>query len=111
MRFKRFISVFHRGESGQDMLEYALVLAAVMGAVVAGTDSLSDTVSKELPKINREVRNDVRKILYRVPSRRIGPEPAGIRPGSTIRLGGCCDRPAYFVAPVLHTPSHPPHRT
>ena len=63
MRFKRFISVFHREESGQDMLEYALVLAAVAAIVVSGTDSLSDRVSKELAKIDREIRNNVRKVL------------------------------------------------
>ncbi len=63
MTFKRSIRVFHREESGQDMLEYALVLAAVSAAVVVGTESLSDTVSKELAKIDREIRNDVRKIL------------------------------------------------
>ena len=38
MRFMQFVSQFHREESGQDMLEYALVLAAVLTAVVAGFD-------------------------------------------------------------------------
>ena len=63
MTFKRSIRVFHREESGQDMLEYALVLAAISAAVVSGTDSLSDTASKELAKITKEISHDVRKIL------------------------------------------------
>ena len=63
MMFRGFISVFHREESGQDMLEYPLVLAAVLTAVAADATSLSDTVSKELAKITKEIRNDVRKFL------------------------------------------------
>jgi len=52
MTFTQFISNFHREESGQDMLEYALVLAAVLAAVVLGSTSLSNTISAELLKIN-----------------------------------------------------------
>ena len=63
MTFKEFINVFHRGESGQGMLEYALVVAAVLRAVAAGTTSLSHTVSKELAEITKEIRNDVRKFF------------------------------------------------
>ena len=37
MRFTQFISKLHREESGQDLLEYALVLLAVLTAVVAGS--------------------------------------------------------------------------
>ena len=55
--------MFHRGESGQDTLEYALVLAAVLTAVAVGTTSLSDTFSKDVAKITKEIRNDNRKIL------------------------------------------------
>ena len=52
MTFTQFISKFHQEESGQDMLEYAMVLLAVLAAVVAGTTTLSATISTELGKIN-----------------------------------------------------------
>ena len=55
MRFSQFIAKFHSEESGQDMLEYALVLAAVLAAVVTGTGSLATTISTELGKINTAI--------------------------------------------------------
>ncbi len=53
--FKQFISKFHREESGQDMLEYALVLAAVLAVVVTGSGTLSGTITAELAKINTAI--------------------------------------------------------
>jgi Flp pilus assembly pilin Flp len=41
MTFKQFISNFHREESGQDLVEYALVLTAVAAGVFAGSTTLS----------------------------------------------------------------------
>ena len=41
MTFKQFISNFHREESGQDLVEYALVLAAVALGVSAADTGLS----------------------------------------------------------------------
>ncbi len=55
MTFKQFISKFHREESGQDMLEYALVLAAVLAVVVTGSGTLSATITAELAKINTAI--------------------------------------------------------
>jgi len=55
MTFKQFISKFHREESGQDMLEYALVLAAVLAVVVTGSGTLSSTITTELGKINTAI--------------------------------------------------------
>ncbi len=55
MTFKQFVSQFHREESGQDMLEYALVLAAVLAAVVTGTTTLAGTINTELGKINTAI--------------------------------------------------------
>jgi len=60
---KQFIGEFHREESAQDSLEYAMVLAAVLAAVVVGTNSLSDTVTTKLMKINKGIRHEVRKVL------------------------------------------------
>ncbi len=51
MTLKQIVGSFHREESGQDMLEYALVLAAVLAAVVAGSTSLSSTIATELSAI------------------------------------------------------------
>ena len=55
MKFRQFIAKFHNEESGQDMLEYALVLAAVLAAVVLGTGSLATTISTELGLISAKI--------------------------------------------------------
>ncbi len=55
MTFKQFISKFHHEESGQDMLEYAMVLLAVLAAVVAGTTTLANTIGTELTNINAAI--------------------------------------------------------
>jgi Flp pilus assembly pilin Flp len=59
MRFAQFVSQFHREESGQDLLEYALVLAAVLLAVVAGSSTLSGTISNALGTINTRIQSEV----------------------------------------------------
>ena len=41
MTFTQFISKFHHEESGQDLVEYALVLIAVASGVLAGSATLS----------------------------------------------------------------------
>jgi Flp pilus assembly pilin Flp len=56
MRFMQFVSQFHREESGQDLLEYALVLAAVLGAVVAGSTSLAADITAALTAINVKIQ-------------------------------------------------------
>jgi Flp pilus assembly pilin Flp len=55
MRFMQFVSQFHREESGQDMLEYALVLAAVLTAVVSGSGTLATTIGSALNTINGRI--------------------------------------------------------
>jgi Flp pilus assembly pilin Flp len=55
MTFLQLISKFHKEESGQDMLEYALVLLAVLAAVVAGSTTLATTISTELTAINAKI--------------------------------------------------------
>ncbi len=42
MTFTQFISKFHQEESGQDLVEYALVLIAVATGVLAGSKTLSN---------------------------------------------------------------------
>ena len=51
----RFVARFHREESGQDMLEYALVLLAVLAAVVTGSGTLSGTIGSELGLIDAKI--------------------------------------------------------
>lgn len=52
MKFTQLIKNLHREESGQDLLEYAMVLAAVLAAVVTGTQSLSSDIASGLTAIN-----------------------------------------------------------
>ena len=51
----QFISSFNRDESGQDLLEYALVLLAVLVAVIAGSTNLSSLITAELSTINASI--------------------------------------------------------
>ena len=59
MKFVQFISKFHNEESGQDLLEYALVLAAVLVAVVAGSNSLATSIGTALTTINGRIQTAV----------------------------------------------------
>jgi pilus assembly protein Flp/PilA len=56
MTFNQFVKNLHNEESGQDLLEYALVLAAVLGAVVAGSTSLAGDISTALTTINARIQ-------------------------------------------------------
>jgi Flp pilus assembly pilin Flp len=55
MRFANLIAQLHREESGQDMLEYALVLLAVLLAVVAGTTTLAADLTTNLNSIQARI--------------------------------------------------------
>jgi Flp pilus assembly pilin Flp len=54
-KLNQFINTFNRDESGQDLLEYALVLLAVLVAVIAGSTNLSALITKELSTINASI--------------------------------------------------------
>ena len=56
-KLNQFINTFNRDESGQDLLEYALVLLAVLVAVIAGSSNLSDIITTELSTINTSITN------------------------------------------------------
>jgi Flp pilus assembly pilin Flp len=56
MTFTQFVKNLHREESGQDLLEYALVLAAVLTAVVAGSASLATDIGTALTTINTRIQ-------------------------------------------------------
>ena len=57
MKFTRFLSKLHREESGQDLVEYALVLAAVATAVVAGSATLSADLANAMTTLNTKIQN------------------------------------------------------
>ena len=59
MRFFEMMKNFHQEESGQDLVEYALVLAAVAAAVVAGSGSLATVVSNSLSLINSKIAGEI----------------------------------------------------
>jgi len=55
-----FVKNLHTDESGQDLLEYALVLAAVLVAVVAGSNSLATTINTAMGTLNTKITNAVK---------------------------------------------------
>ena len=59
MNFLEFLKGLHREESGQDLLEYALVLLAVLAAVVAGSQSLATDISSALTTINNKIQTAI----------------------------------------------------
>ena len=56
MRLIEFLSKFHREECGQDLVEYALVLAAVATAVVAGSATLSTDIANAMTTLNTKIQ-------------------------------------------------------
>jgi len=56
MTFLQLMSKFHREESGQDLLEYGLVLLAVLTAVVAGSNSLAGGIGAAIGNINGKIQ-------------------------------------------------------
>ena len=62
MRFKQFVMQFHREESGQDMLEYALVMAAVLAAVVTGSGTLAQTITDGMTAINTKIQDSIASV-------------------------------------------------
>ena len=55
MNFTQLIKKLHSEESGQDLLEYALVTAAVLSAVVAGSGTLATDITTALGTINGKI--------------------------------------------------------
>ena len=51
----QFIKTFSRDESGQDMLEYALILLTVLVAVIAGSTNLSGVLTNELSTLSSNI--------------------------------------------------------
>jgi Flp pilus assembly pilin Flp len=55
MTLKLFISKFHQEESGQDLVEYALVLIAVASGVLAGSATLSSDFGIWMGKLQTKI--------------------------------------------------------
>ena len=62
MRLFEALRNLHHEESGQDLVEYALVLAAVAAAVVAGSSSLASVVSNAVSAINVKIATEINSI-------------------------------------------------
>jgi len=62
MRFLTKLRTFHAQESGQDLVEYALVLAAMAFAVVAGSGSVANVMSNALTAINTKISGAIASI-------------------------------------------------
>lgn len=59
MRLLQTLQNLHQDESGQDVLEYALVLAAVAAAAVTGSSSIASIITSALGKINTKISNSI----------------------------------------------------
>ena len=62
MKFTQLIKNLHRDESGQDLLEYALVTAAVLAAVVTGSQSLATDITTDVGLINTKIQAAVNSL-------------------------------------------------
>jgi len=54
-KLNQFINNFNRDESGQDLLEYAMVLLAVLVAVIAGSQNLSSLIGNEISVLDTKI--------------------------------------------------------
>ncbi len=57
MRF--FVSRFHHDESGQDLIEYALVAALIAFAAIAGMNFVASTINEAFSKIGNKLSNAI----------------------------------------------------
>ena len=62
MKFAQLIKNFHSDESGQDLLEYALVTAAVLSAVVAGSGTLATDIKTALGTIDTKISSIINSL-------------------------------------------------
>ncbi len=57
MQLVNFVKQFHREESGQDLIEYVLVLAAVGTGLVAGSSTLSSALKNAINTMSSKIQN------------------------------------------------------
>jgi Flp pilus assembly pilin Flp len=61
-QIQKVISHFHKDESGQDLLEYALVLAAVLAAVVTGSQTIAGVITNAMTHLDTVITGTVAKV-------------------------------------------------
>jgi Flp pilus assembly pilin Flp len=59
MRIARLVRDLHRQDSGQDLLEYALVMATVLAAVVAGSNGVANLITSALNTVTGRIQTTV----------------------------------------------------
>ena len=59
MEFLALLRELHWNEGGQDLLEYALVLAAVLLAVVAGSTNVAGVISNAIGTVSARIQSTV----------------------------------------------------
>ena len=59
MNCKKFAVRFHAEEAGQDLLEYALVLAVVLSAIVTGSDAVASVIANGLTTLLGKVQTTI----------------------------------------------------
>ncbi len=62
MRMLQLLKNFNNDESGQDLLEYALVLAAVAAAAVLGSNTLAGTITSAIGKLNTIIGTSINNV-------------------------------------------------
>ena len=55
----RLLRIFHKDESGQDLVEYSLVLIAVAVGVVAGSTTLSSDFGSWMTSLNTKINSAI----------------------------------------------------
>ena len=55
----QWIRSFHKDESGQDLVEYSLVLIAVAVGVVAGSSTLSSDFGSWMTSLNTQINSAI----------------------------------------------------
>ena len=56
---EQFVSSLHKDESGQDLLEYALVLATILTAVIAGSNDIANVIGSALSALGSRIQSVV----------------------------------------------------
>lgn len=59
MKRKELIRSFHEDESGQDLVEYGLVLATVLAAIVTGSDAIAAQIAAALATLSTRIQSAV----------------------------------------------------
>jgi pilus assembly protein Flp/PilA len=57
MSLRNLLSSLHENESGQDLIEYALVCALIALGAIAGMSTVANTINNAFNKIGNELSN------------------------------------------------------